>query len=274
MKACFWGGCRMAVWAMGVVVLSMVGKSAVAQQDASPRGALVQLQRDLVIGVTAASPPFASEDANGVLQGFNVDIAHILCQQIHEPCRIEALPFADVLKGVSDGSLTIGVSNVLRTPERQQKMLFSKPIWRSTSSFVGRRTLERLPVSSLREKYVLCAVSDTRQSAWLGQLSGPETHTREYTHRNTLQDALVEGACDLALLPTVNVLDFLNSARGGPFDYYGPPVEDPALSGDVHIVVTPSRPEVVEKVDAVMDAISRDGSYRALIYRYFPFDIL
>lgn len=261
MKACIWGGCRVAVWAVVVFVLSVAGQLASAQPD-------------LVIGVTAASPPFASEDANGVLQGFNVDIAHILCQQIHQPCRIEALPFADVLKGVSDGSLTIGVANVLRTPDREQKMLFSRPIWRSTSSFVGRRTLEQVPLSSLREKYVLCSVRDNRQSAWLAQLSGPKAHVREYTHRNTLQDALVEGACDLALLPTVNVLDFLNSERGGAFDYYGPPVDDPALSGHVHIIVTPSRPEVVNKVDAVMDAMSRDGSYRALIYRYFPFDIL
>lgn len=228
----------------------------------------------IIIGVVVHEPPFAIINQAGELEGFNIELAHALCQGLEQPCRIEALSFPEVMEGVSNGTLTIGLANLLKTPEREARVLFSHPIWRSTSSFVGKTSLERIPNDRLREKHVLCAVAFTRQSVYLHRLPGPQENVKDYPRHTDVHDALVRGDCDLFLSTTVNALGFLNSSQGQGFDYFGPPLDDPALSGDVHIIITPNRPEVAKKVDDIMDAIRRNGVYRALILRYFPFDIL
>jgi histidine transport system substrate-binding protein len=228
---------------------------------------------ELVIGITSTARPFTFNDEQGRMTGFNVELAHQLCTRLKATCRLDPGSFPQLLSGLADGSIQIGIGNLLKTPEREEKMLFSRPIWRSTSSFIGRKTLGRVSPERIRQSHPVCAVQKTQQAAWLAARPGPAGHLLEFPTFREVFDALAEGRCALAFMPTLGGLDFLASPRGRDFDYFGPPLRDDGLGGTVHLAIIRSRPDLRVAVDAALEKMSLDGSYRFLISRYFPFDI-
>ncbi|MGE4282005.1 MAG: substrate-binding periplasmic protein, partial [Magnetospirillum sp.] len=214
-------------------------------------------------------------DAEGRLTGgFNVELARLLCQRMGRPCSLEKTGFPQLLTRIEEGTFQIGFANLLKNAEREQKMLFSAPIWRSTSSFVSRAGSPVVDPAKARRNGRICVVHKSQQEAFIADQPGPQAHLVPTASHADLFDALTNGRCDAALLPTVHVLSFLASPAGSNYDYSGPPLQEPRLSGNVHIVVAKSRPELLDSLNAAIAAINRDGSYRALIARFFPFDIL
>jgi len=232
------------------------------------------LARPLLIAITDSAAPFSQRNARGELTGFNVDLARELCKRLAQACRLQAMPFPDILPAVAAGKADLGMGNLLKTPERERLVRFSAPYWRSTSSFIGPHgsTLptadDRLPQASV------CAIADTRQHHYLQQLKR-DGGSIVATHGNgeTL-DKLTRGECTLALLPTVQALPFLQSPAGREFAYVGAPRTRQQLGGDVRIALPPDDAELQQRVDAALRAMIRDGTHERLSRRYFPFSIL
>jgi ABC-type amino acid transport substrate-binding protein len=231
-------------------------------------------EAEVVIAVSGSSKPFAYENEQGQTEGFNFDLANLICGKLKKACRVEIMPFADVLAGVSEGKVSIAIANLLKTPEREKVMLFSKPIWRSTTSLIGPYDLPYAETAAVKGRFKICAIDKSRQWSYIDGLDGPKENLVAYPRITELFDALVDQKCTLAIMPTVSALQFLTSSRGRDFDYYSAPLTDPQLSGTVHIALSKQAPELVTEVDAVMEELQNDGSYRSLIFRYFPFDIL
>lgn len=233
------------------------------------------LAEDVSVGITSTAPPFVEVDGDGHLTGgFNVELAQLLCQRMGRVCSLEKTGFPQLLTRIEEGTFQIGFANLLKTPEREQKMLFSTPIWRSTSSFVARAGSPVVDPAKARQNGRICVVHKSQQETFIAEQAGPQGNLVPTASHADLFNSLTNGRCDAALLPTVHVLSFLASPEGGTYDYSGPPLQEPRLSGNVYIVVTKSRPEVLEALNSAIIAIKRDGSYRALIARFFPFDIL
>lgn len=227
---------------------------------------------ELVVGMPTTARPFTTVGPDGRLSGFNADLAEMLCRALPADCRIEPAPFPKLLAGIAEGRFDMGIGNVLKTPERERQMLFSRPIWRSTSSLIAAKGQAVMPPDEAVRRHPVCVVQNTQQAAWVGRLAAanvvPEAGFK------AVFEGLRAGRCALALMPTVNALEFLTSADGAGFDYHGPPLDEPSLGGTVHIVLPPDRGALRDAVDAALERMMLDGSYRALISRYFPFDIL
>lgn len=227
---------------------------------------------ELVVGMPTTARPFTIIGPDGRLSGFNAELAEMLCRSLGATCRIEPAPFPQMLAGIAEGRFQLGIGNVLRTPEREKQMLFSRTIWRSTTSLIAASTQPLLPPAEAVRRHSVCVVQKTLQANWASTLAAanvvPEAGFK------AVFEGLLAGRCSLALMPTVNALEFLSSADGAGYDYYGPPLDEPALSGTVHIVLPLGRGALRDAVDEALERMMLDGSYRALVSRYFPFDIL
>ncbi|OJX79435.1 ABC transporter substrate-binding protein [Magnetospirillum sp. 64-120] len=233
------------------------------------------LADEVTVGITSTALPFVETAPDGRLTGgFNVELARLLCSRMGRICSLEKTSFPQLVTRVEEGTFQIGFANLLKTPEREQKMLFSTPIWRSTSSFVTRSGAPAIQPATARQKARICVVRKTAQEAYVAELPGPLNNMVPVSSHAEVFAGLTQGQCDAALLPTVHVLSFLASPDGVGYDYSGAPVQDPRLSGNVYIVVAKSRPELLEALNQAFADINRDGTYRALIARFFPFDIL
>lgn len=245
--------------------IAMIGASAAAAAADDP----------LRIGLTATSQSFSTADASGGLSGFNVEIISEICRRIARRCEMKEVPFRDVIPSVAAGTLDIGVGNTLKTPERARQVLFTLPYWRSTSSFVGKAGKPLPHLSALLTDHRVCAIAATRQDAFLRGLpgAGDKSVVTLPSNKETLS-GLQGGACDFALVPTMQALPFLQASEGNGFAFRGLPLIDQGLGGDVHMVVTPGKPELLKEVDAALAAMIREGAHEKISRRFFPFSIL
>lgn len=230
---------------------------------------------EIRIATTATVSSFGAANRETGLSGFNVDMANEICRRMGATCTFVETHFPDVIPGVARGDFEIGVANTLKTPERAKQVLFSTPYWRSTSSFVGRRGVALPDLSALLVEKRVCTIRATRQEAFLTGLPGAtdKSVVASGTNQETMS-FLKSGACDMALVPTMQSLPFLQSSDGAGFAFLGLPMIDDGLGGDVHMIVTPGRPDLLEKLNAALTAIIRDGTHDKISRRYFPFSIL
>lgn len=226
----------------------------------------------LTVAVTATAPPFAFRDDAGRLKGFNIDLVYALCERLQRECRLEVMAFPEVIPAVSAGRFDLGVANTLRTPEREKLVRFTRVVWRSTSSLIGRRELGGAQPQALLAHEQTCAIAGTRQIAWLQERAAKPPLSA--AGNSELIEWLSQDRCDLALLPTQQALPFLQASAGQRFGYIGVPFSEHGLGGDVHIALRPGNDKLQGEIDRALDALIRDGTHDRLSRRYFPFGIL
>ena len=231
----------------------------------------------LRIVVIDHSPPFSHRDADGVLVGFNIDFGRELCRSLQAECSFDAIPFKQIIDDVAAGRDDIGRGNVLRTPDREQRMLFSVPYWRSSSSLVGLRGQPEMTLGEAIRSRRVAAIRGTRQHEALSRLAGSDPASlANLTTVSTLEElwgAMRDGKSDMAIGPTLNVVHFLLSDAGEGFETVGTPMSEDGLGGTVHIVFPPGRHELKASVDRALTALRNDGTYQRINRNYFPFDI-
>lgn len=233
----------------------------------------VQAGPTIRVAVMEGAPPFSHHAPDGTLTGFNVDIMRALCRAMAATCRFDALPFPDVLEAVAAGRYEVGLANFLRTPEREARVAFSAPYWRSSSSLVGPAAETDRAVPQALAGRRLAVIRDSRQHAYARRIAGTLAALVEAPHLGGVWEALRDGRAELALVSTLGALGFLVSEEGKAFSTVGTPLTDDGLGGTVHIVLARGRPDLKTAVDGAIAAIRADGSYQEVNRRYFPFDV-
>lgn len=226
----------------------------------------------LVIAITASAPSFSTLNAAGKLEGFNVDLAYQICQHLKRPCKLEITRFPEIIPSVSAGKAALGIGNTLKTAEREQQVAFTRPYWRSTSSFIG---LKRLgisdPLAGLGE-HKICALKGSKQADFLVS-QGSAVQFTALTSNQEAITYLQNEQCQLALLPTLQALPFLQSAAGSAHAFIGKPMTSHDLGGEVHMVVQREQKALLQQINQVLDELISNGTHERLMRQHFPFSI-
>lgn len=226
----------------------------------------------LRIATEGAYPPFSYFDAQGQLAGFDVDIAHALCEAMARPCELQTFAWSDLINRLESGQVDLIVASMARTEAREQRVDFSDHYYRSQSIFAGRP--ERIPdtqpatLAGLR----LSTGRDTIQADYLQQ-HYPDSILLLTDDQEQALALLLEDKADAVLSDTINLLDFLERPEAAAFDFIGGPVEAPELRSRAHIAVAKDNPRLREAVNEALIRIRLSGTYEHINRRYFPFSI-
>ena len=87
----------------------------------------VQKAGKLIIGTSPDFPPFESLSADGQVEGIEIEIMELICQELGIELEIKQMDFDSVLPGVQTGKFNVGVSGISVTPEREKNTLFTVP---------------------------------------------------------------------------------------------------------------------------------------------------
>ena len=203
------------------------------------------------------------EDEQGRLVGFNIEMAEALCQTMRVRCKLQQVSIGNVIDVFVAGEADFAAVSLLVTPERQQKVLFSKPYYRSQSIWL--RTGDE-PARHPRHH--------GRRSTRLGQARHVEAEGWKslfVEHHRELPALLAAGTVDAVLVPMPTALQLLrDKALQGR--NIGPSVlPAPQLSGDVAFSISPQRPDLQARIDAAIDAVKSDGRFDRINTKYLPF---
>jgi len=217
------------------------------------------------MAVVGNAPPMSFTGERGVLTGFNVELGRALCATLQARCEMVPVPLGEIIATVSSGKVDFAVSSLLSTPERRQQVLFTKPYYRSLSAWLARPGVE--PGSS----NVVVAV--VRGSAQARYAHAQRWKTLELPLHSEMPEALAGGRAQAVLLPMLTAWALSQDPRvvawGGGFQVYAAP----EISGDVSISVTPSRPELVERLNQAIDQVKRDGRFDRIASEFLPFKL-
>ena len=115
----------------------------------------IQKAGKLVIATSPDFPPFEGLAADGSVEGIEIDIMNLICEELGVELEIQQMDFDSVLPGVQAGKFTVGVSGISVTPAREKNTLFTDPyclaaqaiVVTSDSSIASKADLEGKTVS-------------------------------------------------------------------------------------------------------------------------------
>lgn len=102
-----------------VLTISLVGCSSVGDKKED------KANKELVIGMELAYPPFETTDEKGNPSGISVDLAKDLGEYLGRPVRIENMAYAGLIPSLQSKKIDVILSSLTITKERQEVIDFS-----------------------------------------------------------------------------------------------------------------------------------------------------
>ena len=227
------------------------------------------------IAVEGNFPPFNYLDANGDLQGFDVEIAEALCTSMKTQCTLVVQDWDEMIPGLLAHEYDAVVSSMSMSDERREKAAFTQRYYDSPSNFITAKDSELssfTPTDLAGRK--LGVTLSTSQLAY-AQDNYAESDIVVFDSSPDLYDGLADGEVAVILEDKLAAFDWLNNTKAGQCcEFRGDDIKEAKYFGDgAGIAVRKDDLDLLARLDAGLDEITEDGTYNMINAKYFPFSI-
>lgn len=84
-------------------------------------------EKELVVGMELAYPPFEMTDEEGNPTGISIDMAYALGEYLDRPIRIENMAYNGLVPALQSGKVDLIISSMTINEERMKTVDFSNP---------------------------------------------------------------------------------------------------------------------------------------------------
>lgn len=226
------------------------------------------------IAIEGAYPPFNFIDQNNELQGFEVDLAKALCEQMKAECTLVQHEWDGIVRGLLNHEYDAIMSSLEILDQRKKRIAFSNPYYRIPAIFIA-------PKDS--------GIKDLTPAGLAGIKIGATIRSdhADYLERYYKQSEIafyaspVEATLDLLVgrLDAVfgdkrALATFLASREGECCRILGTAPDTPAYSRQFYGVgLRKEDAELKNRFDQALEAVQADGTYERIRAKYFDFDI-
>ncbi len=227
------------------------------------------------IGTEGAYAPFNFIDANGQVQGFDIEIGKALCAQMQAQCEFITQDWDGIIPALQAGKYDVILASMFITEERKKQVAFTDPYYRAAMTFVAPKDADVQDVSpaALAGK-VIGAQAGTTQADYLTQLYG-KSDVRLYPTQEAVNLDLASGRLDLQMGDILPLMMWTRTTDDGKCcQTVGKMVTDPKYVGDgVGMAVRLSDDDLRQQLNQALAAIIADGTYKKINDQYFPINI-
>jgi len=170
-------------------------------------------------------PPFNFAGPDGNPQGFNVDLARIMCEELKIGCTVQMRRFETLVAALNENRGDAVIASIAASPDVRSKIDFTDPYYRTPARFVERRDSPiEDPLPEKLEGRKVAVTAGTAHEAYLRALF-TEVEVRPYPNADVARLALRRGDVDLLFGDAISLAFWLNGTdsesccafRGGPF---------------------------------------------------------
>lgn len=218
----------------------------------------------LRVALTGKYPPFSFTAADGELAGFDVDVARAIGHRLGRPVEIVPTEWDGILLGLLLGEYDAIVGSMAVTPEREEKVAFSRPYYLSGPQvFVHERDRDAVGgLDDLAGERVGVGLGETYEQFLRAER--PEVEAVAYKSTADIFQDLRIGRIRAFFTDRLVGLSQIESA-GLPFVAVG----DPVYRERIAIPVRTDRPELLASIDGALAAMRSDGELAGLRARWF-----
>ena len=218
-------------------------------------------------------PPFNFYDEEGVLVGFNIDLARAICLELSTSCDIKARPWEELFAGLKSGEADAVIAAHKVTPGALAGVAFTDRYFHTPGRFAGRKepaTDIEITPEGLSGKRIAVA-KETAHEAYLKTFFH-DSPLAVFENADLAREALLAGKADFIFDDGISLAFWLNGTlsrqccemKGGPF-------LEPKYFGDgLAIAVAKNDPEIKALINDALKKVRASGRFDELVQRYFP----
>jgi polar amino acid transport system substrate-binding protein len=260
---------------LAVMLLAGLPAPSVAQDvDEEAASETTDPTRRLVIRfVTEADfPPFNFYDEDGVLVGFNVDVARAICLELNTACDIKVRKWGELLLALKRGEADAVIAAHAVTPQTLAAVDFTDSYFFTPGRFAGKLGGEEADITPEGlDGQRIGVAKNTAHEAFLKAFFRSSS-IRTYENADLARDALIQGDVDYVFDDGISLIFWLHgTASKRCCELKGGAYLEPKYFGEgIAIAVPKNDPQVKSMINRALANLRADGRLEELVERYFP----
>ena len=237
-------------------------------------GASAQESRKIRIGVEGAYPPFSYIGTDGKVQGFDIDIANALCEELKAQCTMGQQDFDGMIPSLNAKKIDAVIASMSITEERRKSVEFTDKYYHTPARLVVKTGSMLTPTpEGMKGKRI--GVQRTTTHDRFATATFTQSEIVRYGKQDEVFLDLGTGRLDAALVDTVNAtVGFLKTPGGKGFGFIGPVYFDPKYFGfGAGIAVRKADTELRDRFNDAIRAIRANGVYKKVQDKHFEYDV-
>ena len=222
-------------------------------------------QEEIKFAMEATYAPFEYMDENNQIQGFDVDLANALCEEMKATCTFHNQAFDSLIPALKFKRYDAAISAMDITEARLQQVNFSDAYYDNSAAFISIEG-KVADQTALEGKRIGVQNGSTHQSYLLEQLPGVTA-----VPYSSYQDAFIDmknGRIDSVFGDTAVVAEWFKKEDN--LTYVGEQVTNQEYFGNgFGIAVNKSNPELVAQLNTALAAVKANGEYDKIFNKYF-----
>ena len=225
--------------------------------------------KEIRIAFDVPYEPFEYKDENGELTGFEVELADAMCKEIQAECEFVIQAWDGMIPGLVARKYDAIMSSMSITPERAERVLFSEPYYITPGGWFAREdfNVDVTDKEAMKGKVVGVQRGTTMDTYVTENLADVVTIKR-YTPADDMVLDLEGRRLDVVFVDYPVGEQAILSKEG--FKEVGEPVK---LGEGVGVAMRKRDTDLAEKVNAALKKLKEDGTYDAIMKKYFNYDI-
>jgi polar amino acid transport system substrate-binding protein len=217
-------------------------------------------------------PPFNFEDEDGVLTGFNVDLARAICLELNMPCDVSVRPWEQLFGALARRQADAVIAGHIVTATALASVDFTDRYLHTPGRFAGRRDGPALDITPDGLDGLRIGVAKgTTHEAFLQAFFRDSTIER-FESPELARDALMQKKVDVIFDDGISLNLWTNGTlskeccelKGGPF-------QEPKYFGDgIAIAVAKNDRALRAELNQALRRVRASGRFEELLLRYFP----
>ena len=254
--------CALGIFVMNLRHLALYSVMTICLLSASTAHAL----NDLRIAMLDNSPPFNMKNDAGEWVGFDVDVAHALCQQMQVSCILVPQVDPQLLAGLRTHHYdAVLASLAIAGSDKHQDIAFSQHYYSSALRFVAANNVNVQHTQRIGIRRHSPAAVYLQKNAL-----NAEIEIVLYSSQAALWQALKAKDIDLTFTEQWIAYAWMQKQPAKKYSFFAYPV---AENSKVGIALRKNDLELRHKLNEALEVILRNGTYRSISQQYFPFSI-
>lgn len=229
------------------------------------------------VGIAAEPyPPFASPDASGKWQGWEVDIAMAICEQAKLDCVITPVSWDGIIPALTTKKIDIITASMSITDERKKTIDFSDKYYNTPTVILGSKDVKMdATPEGLKGKILGVQVSTIHQAYAKKHFADTAAEIKEYQTQDEANQDLAAGRIDATQADSLALETYAETEAGRACcEIKGTVAPDLDILGPgVGVGLRQGETELKDKINAAIKDIRSNGKYDEISKKYFNFDM-